>query len=620
MKNRPPSSSIPDAPGSYQFKDKDGTVIYVGKASSLRSRVNSYFADPSTLHPKVAQMVSVAESVEWIQVRNDAEALLLEFNLIKEFKPRFNIRLRDDKSYPFLAITTDEPWPRAMVMRGQKRKGVRYFGPYTHAYAIRETLDLLIRTFPIRTCTNGKFAYHQRIGRPCLLYDIERCAGPCIDGVEQETYTQIIEDLSDFLKGNSRPVLKRLETEMQEAAETLDFERAARLRDRLTSVQRVIEKQQIVGDERTDWDVFGLSEDDLEASIQVLLVRKGRVVGRKGWIVDKIEPLAMPEFIARLLQEQYDESLQEVPKTILVPELPDEKDALEEMLRKRRGSRVEIIAPTRGEKKSLLETASQNAAHELVQHQLKRGSDQNLRARALRELQEYLGLSEAPLRIECFDMSHIQGTDYVGSMVVFEDAAPRKGEYRRFKVRTIDGNDDYGAMGEVLTRRFTRLIEDRVAPSDASRKFAYPPQLLVVDGGKGQLHVAERVLAELGLEEEIAVAALAKQFEEVFLPGNSEPIRIERGSQALYLLQRIRDEAHRFAITYHRTLRGKRMTQSALDGVQGLGPARQKRLIDTFGSVRGVQNATADELRALGWLPDEIATRLYEHLHRATTE
>jgi excinuclease ABC subunit C len=616
MLDRPPPSSIPDTPGSYQFKDAQGVVLYVGKAHSLRQRLGSYFASPDLLHPKVAQMVENAESVEWIQVKNDAEALLLEYNLIKEHQPRFNIRLRDDKSYPFLAITLDEEWPRAMVMRGQKRKGVRYFGPYTHAYAIRETLDLLIRSFPIRTCSNGKFKYHKSLGRPCLLYHIERCSGPCIDAVERQTYDQIIEDLSAFLNGNSKPIISRLESEMNDAANGLDFERAARLRDRLTSVSKAIEKQQIVGDERAEWDVFSLTGDDFEASIQIFFVRNGRVVGRKGFIVDRIEPLNDAELIARLLQEHYDEATLGIPANVIVPEMPDDADALVELLKEKRQKNVEIAVPVRGDKKALLETVKQNANQALQQHRMRRANDHNSRAKALQELQDVLALPEFPLRIECYDMSHIQGSDYVGSMVVFEDGVPKKSDYRRFKVKSVEGNDDYAAMGEVLRRRLTRLIEERTEPSDMSRKFAYPPQLLVVDGGKGQLHIAEDVLSELGFEEEIPLASLAKQFEEIYVPGRSEPIRIPRGSEALYLLQRIRDEAHRFAVTFHRSLRGKRMTASELDEIAGLGEVRRDKLLKEFGSMKELRAASIDQLHAIKWLPNTVGDSVYAALHK----
>ncbi|MGH9179629.1 MAG: excinuclease ABC subunit UvrC [Acidimicrobiales bacterium] len=618
MLQRPPAGSIPDAPGSYQFRDGDGRVIYVGKAHSLRSRLSNYFVSPSSMPPRTAQMVAAAETVEWIQVNNDVEALMLEYSLIKQHRPRFNIRLRDDKSYPFLAVTLDDEWPRAMVMRGQRRKGVRYFGPYGHAYAIRETLDLLLRTFPIRTCSDNKFAHHQRLGRPCLLFHIEKCSGPCVKEVGREEYDHLVEELLGFLDGDTAPVVRRLEAGMHAAAAGLDFERAARLRDRLTSVRKAIERQQMVAERAEDIDVIGMAEDELEAAVQVFYVRRGRVVGRKGFVVDKVEDLSRPQLVASIVQQLYAEDpALGLPKEVLVPDLPDDLAVLEEWLGGQRGSRVRLRVPQRGDKRALHETVARNAGEEFTRHRLKRSADHNSRARALNSLQEALGLPEAPLRIECFDMSHIQGTDYVGSMVVLEDALPRTSEYRRFKVRTVESNDDYAAMEEVLTRRLTALLAERDRPlDDRHRRFSYPPQLLLVDGGKGQLAVALRVVEELGLEDEIPVAALAKQFEEVFVPGQSDPIRIPRQSEALYLLQRVRDEAHRFALAYHRQLRGKRMTRSVLDDVPGLGPTRRARLLKELGGIGAVRKASEETLLALPWLPDRVARAAYDKLHR----
>ena len=616
---RPPAGTIPDAPGSYQFKDRDGRVIYVGKAKSLRSRLSNYFVAPSSLPPRTAQMVATAESVEWIQVSNDVEALMLEYSLIKQHRPRFNIRLRDDKSYPFLALTLDDEWPRAMVMRGQKRKGVRYFGPYGHAYAIRETLDLLLRTFPIRTCSDNKFQRHQRQGRPCLLFHIEKCSGPCVGEVERDAYDRMVAELSEFLDGDTQTVVRRLEADMKEAASVLEFERAARLRDRLGSVRKAIEKQQMVTEKPEDVDVFGITEDELEAAVQVFFVRKGRVVGRKGFVIDKVEDLSRPQLVASVLEQMYAESPPlGVPREVLVPDDPDDCDLYERWLTGLRGSRVLVRVPQRGDKRALQSTVTRNAEEEFVRHRLRRSSDHNSRARALNALQDALGLPQPPLRIECFDMSHIQGSDYVGSMVVVEDGLPKKSDYRRFKVKSVDGNDDYAAMEEVLTRRLTALIVERDRPLEEGqrpRKFAYPPQLLLVDGGKGQLNVAQRVVEDLGLEDEIPVASLAKQFEEVFVPGSADPIRIPRQSEALYLLQRVRDEAHRFAITYHRQLRGKRMTKSVLDDVPGLGPARRKRLIAELGGVKAVKQASLEDLQALSFLPDAVAAAVYQKVH-----
>src|SRR5438067_3466399 len=603
---RPPTGTIPDVPGSYQFKDAEGRVIYVGKAKSLRSRLSNYFGDPRLLQPRTRQMVETAESVEWIEVRNEVEALMLEFSLIKQHRPRFNIRLRDDKSYPFLAITMADEWPRARVMRGAKQKGTRYFGPYGHAYAIRETLDLLLRTFPIRTCSDNKFERHHKLGRPCLLFHIEKCVGPCTEPIERPEYMQLVVDLIEFLDGDTDPVVKRLEADMRAAATELEFERAARLRDRLTAVRKAIEKQQMVVEGGEDVDVIGIADDDLEASVQVFFVRRGRVVGRKGFIVDKVEDLTGAELVARVLEGLYYEPTLGVPKQVLVPCEPVDTDLYEAWLSELRGSKVTVRVPQRGDKRALQETVVRNANDAFNRHRLKRAADHNSRAKALNELQDALDLPEAPLRIECYDMSHIQGTDYVGSMVVMEDALPKKSEYRRFKVRSVSGNDDFAAMEEVLTRRLAALQAERDRPPGEARRrrFSYPPNLLLVDGGKVQLSVAMKVVEDFGLDDEISVAALAKRFEEVFVPGQADPIRIARQSEALYLLQRIRDEAHRFAITYHRTLRDRRMTKSVLDDITGLGPARKKRLVKELGGVAGVRRASLEELEALAWLPD----------------
>jgi excinuclease ABC subunit C len=611
---RPPAGTIPDAPGSYQFKDAEGRVIYVGKAKSLRSRLSNYFVNPKSLAPRTAQMVATAETVEWIQVRNDVEALMLEYNLIKEHRPRFNVRLVDDKSYPFLAVTLDDEWPRAMVMRGSKRKGVRYFGPYGHAYAIRETLDLLLRTFPIRTCSDNKFAHHERLGRPCLLGHIEKCSAPCVGSIHPTDYEQLVADLCDFLDGDTDAVVASLDAEMRDAAASLEFELAARLRDRLGSVRKAIEKQQMVADRSEDLDVIGIADDDLEASVQVFFVRRGRVVGRKGFVIDKVEDLSRGELVGNILEGlYYDYPPLGFPKTVLVPDASEDDDLYERWLSEVRGSKVQVRVPQRGDKRTLLETVTRNATEEFTRHRLRRATDHNSRAQALNELQEQLGLPDAPLRIECYDMSHIQGSDYVGSMVVVEDGLPKKSEYRRFKIREVPGNDDYAAMEEVLTRRFRSYLEERTKPvSERDGKFRYPPNLLLVDGGKGQLGVAVRVLQELGLEDEIPVASLAKQFEEVYLPGQPDPVRLPRQSEALYLLQRLRDESHRFAIGYHRQLRNKRMTKSVLDDIPGLGPTRKKRLVKEMGGVNAVKRASLDDLKALSWLPDAVAENVWQ--------
>jgi excinuclease ABC subunit C len=638
MLRRPETGTIPEDPGSYQFKDVHGRVIYVGKAANLRQRLSNYFADPRTLHPRTAQMVATATSVEWTIVRNEVEALMLEYSLIKEHRPRFNVRMRDDKSYPFLAVTTGEKWPRATVMRGHKRSGTRYFGPYVHAYAIRETLDLLLRSFPIRTCSPAKFNQHERLGRPCLLFHIEKCAGPCVGEIEEMPYRQLVTDLCEFLDGDTEEILTRLEADMRAAAAELDFEKAARLRDRLDAVRRAVEKQQMVADRDEDLDLIGLAEDELEAAVQVFHVRKGRMVGRKGFIMDKVEDLTPGQTVDRILEHLYGERPPTgVPQQVLVPSAPADLATYEEWLSAERGTRVRIRVPQRGDKKSLLETVTRNAADEFVRHRMRRASDHNSRSRALTELQDLLGLAEAPLRIECYDMAHLHGTDYVGSMVVLEDGLPNRREYRRFKVNSVQGNDDYAAMEEVLTRRLTAYLEqsgetDDLVADDSGLdsgvdsglesgldsvqkrrpgKFAYPPQLLLVDGGKGQLAVAQRVVDALGLTDEIPVAGLAKQFEEVFVTGRSTPVEIPRGSEALFMLQRIRDEAHRFANTFHRERRAKRMTSSALDGIPGLGEARRLKLTKAMGGVNAVKKASLDDLLALSFLPEQVARAIH---------
>jgi excinuclease ABC subunit C len=642
---RPPSGSIPDAPGSYQFVDKSGRPLYVGKAKSLRQRLNSYFQDPAGLAPRTAQMVQHADHVEWMVVDSEAEALLLEHNLIKQFQPRFNVRLKDDKSYPWLAITVNDEWPRPAVVRGRKRSGVRYFGPYPNVGAIRETLDLLLRSFPVRTCSDTKFRRHQRLGRPCLLFHIDRCSGPCVGAIDHDEYGGLVTDLTSFLSGDTGPLERNIETEMAEASKGLEFERASVLRDKLHAVRAADAVRQMELERPEDLDVFGLAEDELEAAVQVFHVRSGKVVGRSALFVDKVEDLTPAQLMERVLVDVYADAASGVPRQVLVPTMPEDADAVTEYLGRQRGGPVVLRVPLRGPKRSLLETVEQNAQQSFMRHRLQRTSDHNSRARALESLQKELGLPDAPLRIECYDMSHLQGTDYVGSMVVFEDGLPKKSEYRHYRVATVPGNDDYAAMEEVLTRRLRAFLADEenrppsgmtrgvgadidaVAPGPEGegddghgperprRRFAYPPQLLLLDGGLGQLNVGVRVLAEMGLTERIPIASLAKSFEEVYRPGSSEPLRLNRQSEALYLLQRLRDEAHRFAISYHRTLRGKRMTLGALDGVPGLGPKRRTRLIEQFGGLGALRNASKDELLGVSWLPAEVGVAVFDRLH-----
>ncbi|HVB92537.1 MAG TPA: excinuclease ABC subunit UvrC [Acidimicrobiales bacterium] len=613
MQYRPPTGSIPDAPGSYQFFDAEGRVLYVGKAKSLRHRLPNYWQDPAKLPPRTAQMVAQADHVEWVVVDSEVDALILEHSLIQAHLPRYNVRLKDDKSYPWLAVTVDDEWPRPAVVRGRKRKGVRYFGPYGNAGAIRSTLDLLVRSFPVRTCADTKFTRHERLGRPCLLFDIDRCSGPCVGAVDHAAYDAYVGDLMGFLSGETEPVLARLESEMLAASADLHFERAARLRDRISTVRKAAEMQQMVSDRADDFDVIGLAEDPLEASVQIFAVRRGRVVGHRGFVAEKVEDLSGPEFMRLIVAQVYGTDGAEVPKRILVPEEPADRAVLEDLLRTRRDGPVAIVVPQRGAKRALQETVTRSATEDLARHRLRRAADHNARSKALTELQSVLALRQAPLRIECFDMSHLQGTDYVGSLVVFEDGLAKRSDYRRFKVRTVAGNDDYAAMEEVLTRRLRLLVEPG---DDRPRRFAYRPNLLLVDGGKGQLGVAQRVVRDLGLEGEIELASLAKQFEEVYRPGSSQPARLRRGSDALYLLQRVRDEAHRFAITFHREKRGRRMTRSILDDIPGLGPTRRARLVKELGGVNAVRAAPLEQLLALTWLPDAVGLAVHDGVRK----
>ena len=617
-----PEGIIPVTPGSYQFRDAQGRVIYVGKAINLRSRVSSYFADPKTLHPRTASMMSFAEKVEWIEVRNEVDALLLEYALIKEHKPRFNIRLQDDKSFPFLAISTDEEWPRAMMFRGRRRKGVRYFGPYVHPGAIRDTLELLLRTFPVRTCAASKFKQHERLGRPCLLFHIEKCSGPCVGEVSATEYKVHVDGLMKFLNGDNTEIVVAMEQQMIAASNATDFERAAKIRDRLTAIHQVLEKQQMVGVQEDDLDVIGIVQDEITAAVQIFFVRKGRVIGRNGFILDKVEDVSAELLVDRILENVYgDEPALGIPKQVLVPVLPESHEAVEKWLSDVRTTQVSVRVPMRGDKRELQETVTMNATKELARHRLKRSADQHSRTMALNDLQKLLLLPHFPLRIECYDMAHLHGTDYVGSMVVLEDGLPAKTEYRRFKIKDVPGNDDYAAMREVLMRRLSAYKKERDLPiserGSKPGKFAYAPQLILVDGGKGQLGVAIDVIKELGLENEIPVASLAKRLEEVFVPGSSMPIDVPRGSEALFMLQVIRDEAHRFANTFHRQLRGKRMKVSGLDGIPGLGAARKEKLMQVFGSMKSLREASVDEILAQSGLPQVVSQAVFNALHQS---
>jgi excinuclease ABC subunit C len=681
---RPAPGSIPEAPGVYRFSDAHGRVIYVGKAKSLRQRLNSYFADLAGLHPRTRQMVTTAAHVQWTVVTTEVEALQLEYNWIKEFDPRFNVRYRDDKTYPVLAVTMNEEYPRLHVYRGPRRKGVRYFGPFAHAWAIRETLDLLLRVFPARTCSGGVFKRHGQIGRPCLLGYIDKCSAPCVGRVDADEHRRIVEDFCDFLAGRTDHLIRQLERRMAQASEELEFEKAARLRDDIGALRRAMERQAVVLGGGTDADVVAFADDELEAAVQIFHVRGGRVRGQRGWVIDKVEPTDTARLVERFLTQFYgeqaalaessDDAHQPVPKEIIVPELPPDADSLTEWLSGLRGSRVSVRVAQRGDKRALAETVARNAAEALTQHKLRRAGDLTARSAALAEIQDALGLGSAPLRIECIDVSHVQGTNVVASLVVFEDGLARKSEYRRFEIRDGAAGGDVASIAEVVRRRFRRYlaetgridpdtngarpVTDRdagegnvgsaaiegsgdapdltTAPDSTSsthngtngttisttashhrpgidpetgrpRKFAYPPNLLVVDGGPAQVEAASDVLAELGVTD-VAVCGLAKRLEEVWLPAEPDPVILSRTSEGLYLLQRVRDEAHRFAITYHRQRRSAGMTVSELDTVPGLGPARRAALLKHFGSVRKLKAASADEIAAVpGFGPSTAA-------------
>lgn len=638
---RPKPGQIPDSPGVYRFRDEHRRVIYVGKAKSLRQRLANYFQDLAGLHPRTRSMVTTAASVEWTVVSTEVEALQLEYSWIKEYDPRFNVKYRDDKSYPYLAVTMNEEFPRVQVMRGHKKKGVRYFGPYAHAWAIRDTVDLLLRVFPVRTCSAGVFKNARRTGRPCLLGYIGKCSAPCVDRVSAEEHRELADEFCDFMTGRTSTYLRRLEKQMTEAADEMAYERAARLRDDIEALKKAMEKNAVVLADATDADLIAVAEDELEAAVQIFHVRGGRVRGQRGWVTDKVEEITTGALVEHALQQLYGEETGDaVPKEVLVPALPDPVEPVQEWLTGRRGSGVSLRIPQRGDKRALMETVARNAQQALVLHKTKRASDLTTRSRALEEIADALDLDSAPLRIECYDISHLQGDDVVASMVVFEDGLQRKSEYRRFQIKGFEGQDDVRSMHEVITRRFRRYLaekektgewadgQDSLATAssgpltDASsapiadgldddvtdargnglkeddgrpKRFAYPPQLVVVDGGQPQVAAAQRALDELGIDD-IAVCGLAKRLEEVWLPGEDDPVVLPRTSEGLYLLQRVRDEAHRFAITYQRTKRAKRFRSSPLDDVPGLGETRKQALIKHFGSVKRLRSATIDQI------------------------
>ncbi|MFW9094201.1 excinuclease ABC subunit UvrC [Corynebacterium striatum] len=675
---RPAPGTIPTEPGVYKFRDENRRVIYVGKAKNLRARLSNYFQDITELHPRTRQMVLTAASVEWTVVASEVEALQLEYTWIKRFDPRFNVMYRDDKTYPMLAVSVGEAVPRAFFYRGPRRKGVRYFGPYSHAWAVRETLDLLTRVFPMRTCAKGVYNRHERLGRPCLLGYIGKCDAPCIGRVSKDEHRETVNELVSFMNGNTSKVTRELTQRMEEAAENLEFELAARLRDDLGAINKIMEQQAVVFGDGTDADLIAFSSDELEAAVQIFHVRNGRIRGQRGWVVERsgeqapLEPLEegkpdpglpalMQNFLIQFYSDAADRQKQEleedaalnrrgvdqeshteehlgnvIPREILVQAMPDEAAEVKSLLEQLRGAQVDLRVPQRGDKRSLMETVEKNAKEQLRQHKLKRVGDITARSAALQDIQEALGMDQVPLRIECTDISHIQGTDVVASLVVFEDGLPRKSDYRRYRIKEAAGDgrsDDVGSIAEVTRRRFKRHNEDKLANPDeeveestfadekvteesaeAGRRFAYPPQLFIVDGGAPQVAAAQEVFDELGIVD-VTLIGLAKRLEEIWVPGDDEPVILPRNSQALFLLQQIRDEAHRFAITYHRQQRSKRMRSSVLDSVPGLGPQRRTDLVKHFGSVKKLKEASVEQIAAVKGFGPKLASVVFEHLH-----
>lgn len=625
----PKPIDIPAKPGSYQFYSADNEVLYVGKAKNLRSRVSSYFQAGPKHNIRIDQMLEIADRVEWIVVSNETESLLLEYSLIQQHKPRYNVRLKDDKSYPWLAVTVNEKWPKAGVLRGKQKRGIKYFGPYTSAYAIRETLDVLTTIFPIRTCSPSKFADYKRRGRGCLLADLGKCCAPCIDAVSKDTYDEYVESFIKFLGGDTANVANELISQMEQASSQMHFERAGTLRDRLTSLESIIDRQEIYGSPRDNFDVVSYATDNIEICVEVFRIRKGRLLGSRRFILEPQEIGESETLADQVLLRLYENQQPDViPPVVYIQDLPVDIKSYEKLLSSQRSEPVRLHLPLKGSKKKLLLLAQENAKESLERRSRSRINDVEQRTKALGDLHSYLELRRIPLRIECFDISHIQGTNTVASMVVIDDGLPKKSEYRHFTITHGQGNDDFLSMEEAISRRFsafqgpTLAVENqgRTLKSDNKSKFSILPDLLLIDGGKGQLSAVMRALETLGLEDRFDVASLAKREEEVFRPGRSEPYVIPKGSLSLMLLQVARDEAHRFAITHHRKKRSSAMTVSILDEVEGLGPSRKKKLLLSFGSVKALREQTYETLQSLAYLPDNVARNLYEQLHQESVE
>ena len=609
-------TNLPSDPGVYRFFDKDEKVIYVGKAKNIKNRLNSYFGN--NLQIKTRRMVNTAVRVDWTLVKTEVEALQLEFTWIKQYNPDFNVQFKDDKSYPYLAIDLKSEFPRLFISRSKKIPGVRYFGPYSHAWALRSTFETLIKIYPVRTCSESNFASAVRTKRQCLLGDIGKCAAPCVNWVTQDEHKKLATDLVSFLEKSPEEISVRIEKEMQEASQAQEYEKAAKLRDQLEAINKAYESTDRFLNENIDADVLAIHEEITHASLSQFNIVAGRITGSRSWVIDRANLLEDESIISAMLGKIYADS--KPPPEVIVDQLPQDSELLEHWLTEQRGKSVSLIQPARGEKYEIVQTVKRNANQALIQYLSKRANDAAVSGSALAEIAEQLELAELPLRIECFDISNIQGTSMVASMVVFEDGQPKKSDYRRFSIDDDAGFDDTRAMHHVITRRFKRYLEEKdidvaeaTAQGGSRPKFAYPPQLVVVDGGKPQVNAAAKALRELGITD-VALCGLAKRLEEIWLPNNSEPIIFPRHSEALYLLQKIRDEAHRFAINFHRSKRSKVMLESLLDQISGLGEVRRKSLLAHFGSVTALKSATFLELSAVPGIGEKMAQTIIDQI------
>ena len=611
-------SNLPTDPGVYRFFDKDEKVIYVGKAKNLKNRINSYFG--SNLQLKTRKMVKTAVRVDWTIVNSELEALQLEFTWIKQFNPDFNVQFKDDKSYPYLAIDLAAEFPRLFISRSKKQKGVKYFGPYSHAWALRSTFETLTKIYPVRTCSESNFKTAARNKRQCLLGDIGKCAAPCVEWISKDDHKDLAQNLANFIEKSPTEILDRIEEEMQDAAKKEEFERAGRLRDQLSAINKAFESTDRFLNENINADVLAIHEDITHAALSQFTIKAGRITGSRSWIIDRANLLEDEEIITAMIGKIYSESIP--PQELIIDQLPEDISSIEEWLSEKAGKSVSLTRPVKGEKLEIIQLVKRNANQALIQYLSKRANDSAVSGGALTEIAEQLELAELPLRIECFDISNIQGTSMVASMVVFEDGQPKKSEYRRFSIDDQSGFDDTRAMNHVITRRFKRYLEEKsidIAESNTqgvSRpKFAYPPQLVVVDGGKPQVNAAAKALRDLGIED-IALCGLAKRLEEVWLPNSSEPIIFPRHSEALYLLQRVRDEAHRFAINFHRSKRSKLMLDSFLDEIGGLGEGRRKALLDKFGTVTALKSASIEEISDVPGIGSKMAKTIFESINQ----